>query len=204
MPALATITRNLAPLYRDFAHGVILVDRNRQVVDANAYAEQVLAATDGISAADGRLRAADPLVTRLLERHVRAAIAGPPGLAALRLRRPTGRRDLEILVRGLDDPRAPNDRALAAVLVSDPERARVTGTLPKLLADLYGLTPAEAWIAADLALGRSPQEIAARRRIRAGTVRVHLKSIFAKTGTARQAELVQRILRSPLAVIAWD
>ncbi len=48
----------------------------------------------------------------------------------------------------------------------------------------------EAAIAAALASGRSIDEFAASQRISLNTARTHLKSIFAKTGTRRQAQLV--------------
>jgi DNA-binding CsgD family transcriptional regulator len=198
MQALAT-DRFLVP--GDAAHGVIVVDRARRVVGANAYGDRLLGEGDGLSAVAGTLRAAAPGGTRALAQRVTAAIAGAGQVGALRLPRPSGKPDLEVLVCGYEPAAEPT---AAAVLVTDPGRASVAGRLPRLLAELYGLTPAESQVAADLAGGRTPQEIADRRRIRPATVRVHLKAVFAKTGTARQAQLVQRILRGPLGAIAWD
>jgi DNA-binding CsgD family transcriptional regulator len=61
----------------------------------------------------------------------------------------------------------------------------------------YGLTAAEARIAGALATGASLKEIAGRHE----TVRLHLKHIFAKTGTHRQADLVRLLVRAlPAAV----
>ena len=54
----------------------------------------------------------------------------------------------------------------------------------------YGLTPRESEITLDLLGGDSVAEIADRRRIRAGTVRIYLRHVFAKTGTRGQAHLV--------------
>jgi DNA-binding CsgD family transcriptional regulator len=61
--------------------------------------------------------------------------------------------------------------------------------------ELYGLTPAEAAITAALALGRSVEDAAKAKRVSLATLRSHLRSIFAKTGTRRQAELVSIALR---------
>ena len=65
-----------------------------------------------------------------------------------------------------------------------------------VLRSLFGLTPAEACIASMVAEGRSIEDIAARQRISLNTGRVHLKNIFAKTETTRQAQLVALILRT--------
>jgi len=82
---------------------------------------------------------------------------------------------------------------MALVFLRDPE-------LPMLhldrLRELFGFTPTEAVIAADLGAGKSPDDIARRQRIGVGTVRWHLKSILAKTGTARQAEAASLLSRS--------
>ena len=47
-----------------------------------------------------------------------------------------------------------------------------------------------------LAAGQTVAEIAAARRVRPDTVRIQLKQVFAKTGTARQSELVALVLRT--------
>lgn len=57
---------------------------------------------------------------------------------------------------------------------------------------LYDLTPVEAITAEALLEGRSVREIAALRGIGVETVRTYVRNILAKTGTARQAELVAR------------
>jgi DNA-binding CsgD family transcriptional regulator len=61
---------------------------------------------------------------------------------------------------------------------------------PALLEALFDLTPAEARIASSLVEGRSVAEIAKAQGIMQNSVRGQLKSIFAKTGVHRQAELV--------------
>jgi DNA-binding CsgD family transcriptional regulator len=62
------------------------------------------------------------------------------------------------------------------------------------LAARFGLTPAEARLAARLAAGDALQTAADRLGVTYGTARQYLKSVFAKTETHRQAELVARLL----------
>jgi DNA-binding CsgD family transcriptional regulator len=51
------------------------------------------------------------------------------------------------------------------------------------------LTPAERDVAALAAQGRSNQDIATRLLISPGTVRTHLRSVYAKLGLANRTEL---------------
>ena len=61
---------------------------------------------------------------------------------------------------------------------------------PELLQALFDLSPAEARIASQLTDGRSIEQIAASNGLSHNTIRTQLKSVFAKTGVQRQAELV--------------
>jgi DNA-binding CsgD family transcriptional regulator len=62
---------------------------------------------------------------------------------------------------------------------------------------LFGLTRAEASIAAELANGKSLYEIADLLEISRHTARNHLKRIFEKTGARRQADVVRLVLSCP-------
>jgi DNA-binding CsgD family transcriptional regulator len=60
----------------------------------------------------------------------------------------------------------------------------------ELLRCHFGLTPAEARVALHLVAGETLRSAEARLSMTYETARTHLKSIFQKTGTCRQAELV--------------
>lgn len=62
---------------------------------------------------------------------------------------------------------------------------------PELLYGLFDLTPAEARLTRELLDGGALPEIAARVGLSHHTLRIQLRSIMAKTGTRRQAELTQ-------------
>lgn len=66
---------------------------------------------------------------------------------------------------------------------------------PDMLAREFGLTPAEARVALALLDGKQPAQIAAELAIARTTVVFHLRNIFQKTNTSRQAEFVALILR---------
>lgn len=62
---------------------------------------------------------------------------------------------------------------------------------------LYGLTPAEARLALGLLQRDTPADYAERHQLSLATVKTHLRNLFAKTGTRRQADLM-RLLSLPL------
>lgn len=65
---------------------------------------------------------------------------------------------------------------------------------PWLLRNALGLMSAEALVAMFLAQGRRSDETAAELGISTHTARTHLKRIFSKTQTTRQAELVHLLM----------
>ncbi|MGA0607277.1 helix-turn-helix transcriptional regulator [Phenylobacterium sp. VNQ135] len=74
-------------------------------------------------------------------------------------------------------------RALGAAL------ERSAGARETYLRDTHQLSPQETRIVLHLVDGGSVQSCAAALEVAESTVRTHLKSIFAKTGVRRQAEL---------------
>lgn len=78
------------------------------------------------------------------------------------------------------------------------QRANITHIDADTLIDLFGLTQAESRIAVALTQGKQPAQIAAELGIARTTVAYHMRNIFSKTGTGRQAELVALLLRSVL------
>lgn len=76
--------------------------------------------------------------------------------------------------------------------MTDPQAGQLPG--PGRLGELYGLTPAEANVACEFAMGYSYKEVARRLNISEDTVRAHIKQIYHKTRVNRQSDLVRLIL----------
>jgi len=57
----------------------------------------------------------------------------------------------------------------------------------------YRLTPAEARLAAYIGDGGTVADYAALNGVAEGTVRTHLKAVFAKTGAHRQSDLIRLV-----------
>jgi DNA-binding CsgD family transcriptional regulator len=93
-------------------------------------------------------------------------------------------------------PWSEDDSPKPVLILIDLERPTEPGEAA--LRHLFGLTGAEAKLAASLSSGRSLEEVACERRITIGTARSQLRSIFAKTQTHRQAELVALLNRAGL------
>jgi DNA-binding CsgD family transcriptional regulator len=191
-----------------FPMGIILLSSTGRVLAANRPAERILDHHDGLSVQEHQLRAADPEHTAELHDLVRSIAANgatdpPDGANAGCLPRPSGRRPLQILVRRLGHDVAAGGKrgAPVALFVTDPDE-RVEIPIPRLRR-IYGLTHSEARIASRIAEGLRPESVAAEVGVQVNTVRMHLKRIFAKTGTRRQSELVRLLLSSP-ARLATD
>ena len=191
--------------------GIVLLDQNGQLVHANRLAWQILHERDGLDLACGQLALPVASDQRKLDRLIHAAVMtgkgdgqAPGGF--LTIPRPSLKPALSIFVAPISDldrarpelfinPTRPN----AIVVINNPGwKAKVPSAF---LQQRYGLTPAEARLAAELTNGASLQQAAERFGVVKGTVRTQLKQIFAKTHTTRQSDLV-RLLITDLAALA--
>ncbi|MBF0436678.1 MAG: helix-turn-helix transcriptional regulator [Magnetococcales bacterium] len=102
-------------------------------------------------------------------------------------------------------PMSPDNRKIGILrsspkvilMLSTPNRSSPSAAKNRLLKNLYGLTPAEAHLAKELATGRKLDEVANEKGVSRHTVRTQLREIFAKTGTNRQSELVRLVMMLP-------
>ena len=187
--------------------GVLILDERGQVTCATPMAQALLASQDGVKLIAGRPHAWSPAQDRELQQLIRETIghfsAGACAAGvAMSLRRPSGARDLGLVVHGLAecDRSTGRPRAAAAIFLRDPERSVEVEN--NVLQQLFDLTPAEAEVARRLAEGLSLEEAAVSLKIRHNTARAHLRSIFAKSGITRQSDLV-RILLNSAAVLGF-
>jgi DNA-binding CsgD family transcriptional regulator len=128
---------------------------------------------------------------------IKAQQAGETSVVkALRVPRPGGRPALGLVIRPVPVSEWGEGQAgpSAAVFISDPDQRESASQ--QTLGELFSLTPAEARVAILLARGLSLAEVSKAQNTSPHTVRAQLKSIFAKTGVSRQAELVRMILGS--------
>lgn len=86
---------------------------------------------------------------------------------------------------------SPDVRALLTLNALGPK----PGPPASILAKAFRLTPSEAKLASIIARGVAPETAARELNVSRETVRNQLKSVFAKTGTHRQGELVALLLQ---------
>ncbi len=109
------------------------------------------------------------------------------GLARFRVERP-GHGDVVVTARPLDVSTIHTGAGALALFIARP--GPEASADPQALRDLLGLTKAEARLAAVLAEGQGLVEAARRLGIAHNTAKAQLRSVFAKTGVHRQAQLI--------------
>ncbi len=183
--------------------GFLLVDAASRLLFVNRAARTLLDARVGLRLEAGALSASNAAEGRTLRALVAScaveASAGTGAGGEITLLRGAGRLPLDVLVTPIQPETAMAtipwtfpQRGVAIVLVTDPEiemRSRV-----QRLRDRFGFTRAEAMFALEIIKGDGRQAAADRLGITVGTARSHLTSIFDKTGSRRQAELVRLLL----------
>ncbi|RTL65379.1 MAG: helix-turn-helix transcriptional regulator [Hyphomicrobiales bacterium] len=157
--------------------GWLVLDEAKRVLEWNAAAETILEARADSLDSPGVLTAA-----------LRSLIAGVPahfaaGSLSWIVIRNAGDRPVIMTEEGVGTPGG-------SIIVALLDRQPRTGPNPETLRKMFGLTGAETQLALRLASGDAPLEIAERSRLSRTTIRTQLASLFAKTETRRQAELV--------------
>jgi|APTNR8051073442_1049403.scaffolds.fasta_scaffold06523_2 DNA-binding CsgD family transcriptional regulator len=116
-------------------------------------------------------------------------------VVAFSIPRMSGKRPITVMltkqIHGIHD----QDIPIATLYIGDPDHAYHFDAAH--LCRLYGLSRAEGRVAALIASGYRLEEISDALGIAYETVRKHIKQIFGKTGTSRQAELVRVMITGP-------
>ena len=207
---LASFTRRLIEIAPSGARGLaasstaalnamrlpaIALDQTGFVADVNAAAEAVF--DEDVKIKDRCLFVRDPEARVLLKEAVDQLITSPRlnplAVEPVVVKR---RAKLPVILRiwpfdGAARVPTQEVRALLTLNALGPK----PGPTAALLAKTFRLTPAEAKLAGVIARGASPEIAAAELKISRETARNHLKSVFAKTDTHRQSELVALLLQ---------
>jgi DNA-binding CsgD family transcriptional regulator len=173
----------------------IALDRHGFAIEANAAAEAVF---DGnIRIKDRRLFVRDldsrNLLKESIDQLTNPPRLDPPALEPVIVPRAD---KLPVIVRiwPFEGPEHPPAQSVCVLLTLNALGPR-PGPSAAIIAKTFRLTPSEAKLASIIARG-APPEIAARElKISRETARNQLKSVFAKTDTHRQSELVALILQ---------
>jgi DNA-binding CsgD family transcriptional regulator len=186
--------RRLLDSTEQLAGAAFLLGMGMALLSCSPAAERLLRDARHLRVRGGRLGAPCPHADAALERAVAAATdtRGGEGPVTVTLRSPRGG-DAPLVLEACRLPRAADGVfALAQVLIV-ARRPPPLAPRAEAIAALFDLSAAETQVALLLAAGTDPAGIARRRGVAIGTVRAQLKSLFAKTATHRQAELVARL-----------
>lgn len=192
---------SLADVLARLSVGVFLLDAAGHVIFANPIAEQLCG--DALLISQGRLMARSILQQEALSEAIaRASAASADTLTAVPrpLLIPGLDRDgtLAVHVLPVCTPAATgvermlSDTSVIAVVTSAQPGEPAD---PALVRDLFGLTLAEARIAALVGAGLAPRNASQALGISEETARTTLKRVFAKVGVSRQSELSALLAR---------
>jgi DNA-binding CsgD family transcriptional regulator len=189
-------TETILWLLDEMRCGAAMLDGLGSVLAVNTSAERILK-THRMHGGHSSLTTDDAVAKMLQGLLGKDLTRSVTGIATADGAGPASTRPLVLHKRPLDGLTDKGARAML-VLVDLNERPRPN---INILRHTFGLTLAEARLAAQLATGRSLREIAGQQKVTIETIRAQLKSVLAKTHTHRQAELVA--LANRLTQLSW-
>ena len=183
---------------------VIVTDCAAQIVYVNCHARTLLDERRLLRVCAGKLSAANPKSALQIRQAIRRCTLSEPTPAL-----PLG---ISVALLRTDEPSVPawvlpmpqtsegGDLRRAAIFI----RNTVDLFSEDMFASIYGATIAELRVLKPLLRGMSVYEVSAALKLSRNTVRTHLKSLFAKTGTTRQSELLRLAALSIAPVSAGE
>ncbi|WP_378947208.1 helix-turn-helix transcriptional regulator [Mesorhizobium sp. ANAO-SY3R2] len=182
------------------AVGAIIVDRDCRIIQATPQAEAILAEKDVLKNDRGRLRLLDEAgpsgeFAAAVAEIAEASDAAVAGSRAFSIRRSSGEA-LGLVVRPAPQSSKLHAPLRGAALVIIADAGSTVAPQPSVLVRLFGLTPAEAELAALMGQGLDLDDASVTLGITKNTAKAHLRMVFSKTGVTRQSGLVRLLLRS--------
>lgn len=177
---------------------VITVNGNLEIISKNRLAESVLVSSGDFCIRNGRLHAKNTVVLselkQIIDRTLKRRPADNQG-GSLKIESEHGALSVFVLCSS-----ETGDAQTALCTLFFASNAWSQYVSADALKKYYKLTGAEARLSLMLASGQSLGDISATLKLSHNTLRNQLKSVFSKTGTSRQAELVALIMSTPANV----
>ncbi|HEY1560994.1 MAG TPA: hypothetical protein VGF71_08905 [Caulobacteraceae bacterium] len=187
---------DLAAALDTLADAIFLVEADGRVAHTNEPARHLVAAERGVAMVGGRIRARDSDQIRPLEGLIASAIEGESHHGgAMALTAGPGQPPLSLTVTPLGPRRSSAFETPPLAMVRICDFATLRPVAEGKLMSLFGLTAAEARVAAAVGGGESPRKAAERLGVSFNTVRAQLARVFEKTGVGRQADLARLLAR---------
>jgi DNA-binding CsgD family transcriptional regulator len=173
--------------------GFVALDEFGRVLKLNEKAKSLLHANGVLSIKHDRLAFAKSSDRALFDEHFHTAFA-ESAQCAMPVARDHGP-SLCLLISGVRQFQGDDATLAVVVFISDP-MARLSPSTRRLR-KFFGFTPAEGRLAVLMVRGATLNEAAVMMRTTVHTARAHLKSVFRKTATNRQSELIYILMSSP-------
>ncbi len=183
--------------------GIYLVQRDGRLVFMNKAAESQMKRGLGLQVLNSRVTTHNTSAAQQLSQAINSEYEAQSSPISIALPHENGGMIATVICldKGNRQNLASNTNpAIFAIFVQNPEIAM---PFPgEGFAKLYGLTPAELRITLTMAPGLGPQGAAEILGLSITTVKSHLQNVFAKTGTNRQGDLMQLLMRSSAPISA--
>jgi len=192
-------SHHLEAVLEQFSFGVFIVDSSHRVVRSNQAATRMFESAEvPLRLDNGTIDANDPATAlslrQMIARGLRTDATDSENAEVMSVARLDGAAALQLWAAPLGERNdseafsAENSVDAVVVVVVDPDAETPVAT--NMLRSLFGLTAAESKLAAALVNGTSIEQYAKNVNVSYNTARSHLKSIFVKTRTHRQVDLV--------------
>jgi|KBSMisStandDraft_5_1062788.scaffolds.fasta_scaffold11947_6 DNA-binding CsgD family transcriptional regulator len=179
--------------------GMFMVDASGRIVHANASGHSMLAEAKVLRSVGGHLGAIDSLANQALLESFAATESGDPALGRKGIAVPLKARDDERYVANVlpltSGTRRKAGISYSAVATVFVHKAALELSPPEAIVKEFKLTPAELRVLFAIVEIGGVHESAEALGISEATARTHLRHLFEKTGTSRQAELIKLVAK---------
>ena len=179
--------------------GMFMVDASGRIVHANASGHSMLAEAKVLRSVGGHLGAIDSLANQALLESFAATESGDPALGRKGIAVPLKARDDERYVANVlpltSGTRRKAGISYSAVATVFVHKAALELSPPEAIVKEFKLTPAELRVLFAIVEIGGVHESAEALGISEATARTHLRHLFEKTGTSRQADLIKLVAK---------
>jgi DNA-binding CsgD family transcriptional regulator len=179
--------------------GMMFTDKDSRVIFMNSAAKETCSNGSGVYISkDKRCCAVDPDENIVLHRIINNMSHGQEEVEENHTLKITGDNGSVITILMVSVGKQSTEHGVAIFIDSGGGFFNIS---EDTLKSVYGLTQSEAGLLLRMVQGETLAEISDARSVTMHTVRAQLKSVFAKTGTNRQASLIKKVLTGPAVLM---
>jgi len=189
-------------LLEKLPYGIIFLSRNGLPIQQNARASQICNKENDLFLDKSGINIKDPKKNKTLQDAITRVLDKNTDQKDDAIKLETHNDILHILISSLHDKQSdtiiPQHKAQAIIFISSTKHS--PNLCSEALFKLFGLSRAEIRLVSELIRGLSIEETAEHLYLSKHTLRAQLRSIFKKTETRSQSDLIRYLLSSPLTL----